>query len=261
MSLNPRIADWTGRRVWIIGASSGIGRATAALLHARGAQVVVSARGESALNQFTQAHPGSVAVALDSTDAKAVQAAADGLRAQGPLHLVCYCAGIYESQNAADFDLAAMLRHDDVNYRGALNVLAAVLPALLVAALSGSAAHICLVSSVAGFCGLPRSLAYGPTKAALTHLAQGLYLDLHARGVGVSVVHPGFVATPLTASNPFPMPALTTPEAAAQAIVRGWERGQFEMDFPRRFTLAMKLLRLMPYGLFFPAVRWLTGQA
>ena len=114
MGLNPRIASWAGRRVWVIGASSGIGRATAALLHARGAQVVVSARGESALNQFTQAHPGSVAVALDSTDAKAVQAAADGLRAQGPLHLVCYCAGIYESQSAADFDLAAMLRHDDV---------------------------------------------------------------------------------------------------------------------------------------------------
>jgi NAD(P)-dependent dehydrogenase (short-subunit alcohol dehydrogenase family) len=120
------LPSWAGRRVWVIGASSGIGRATAALLHARGAQVVVSARGESALNQFTQAHPGSVAVALDSTDAKAVQAAADGLRAQGPLHLVCYCAGIYESQSAADFDLAAMLRHDDVNYRGALHVLAAV---------------------------------------------------------------------------------------------------------------------------------------
>jgi len=261
MCLNPRIASWAGRRVWVIGASSGIGRATAALLHARGAQVVVSARGESALNQFTQAHPGSVAVALDSTDAKAVQAAADGLRAQGPLHLVCYCAGIYESQSAADFDLAAMLRHDDVNYRGALHVLAAVLPSLLGAAASGAAAHICLVSSVAGFCGLPRGLAYGPTKAALTHLAQGLYLDLHAKGVGVSVVHPGFVDTPLTASNPFPMPALTTPQAAAQAIVRGWERGQFEMDFPRRFTWVMKFLRLLPYALFFPAVRRLTGQS
>ncbi|MGB4927774.1 MAG: short-chain dehydrogenase, partial [Giesbergeria sp.] len=99
------------------------------------------------------------------------------------------------------------------------------------------------------------------TKAALTHLAQGLYLDLHAKGVGVSVVHPGFVDTPLTASNPFPMPALTTPEAAAQAIVRGWELGRFEIAFPRRFTLAMKFLRLLPYALFFPVVRRFTGQA
>ena len=261
MSLNPHMADWTGRRVWIVGASSGIGRATAALLHARGAQVVVSARGEAALDTFTQAHPGSFSVALDSTDAKSVQAAADRLRAQGPLHLVCYCAGTYESQNAADFDLAAMLRHDDVNYRGALNVLAAVLPSLLSNAASGADAHICLVSSVAGFCGLPRGLAYGPTKAALTHLAEGLYLDLHAKGVGVSVVHPGFVDTPLTASNPFPMPALTTPEAAARSIVRGWERGRFEIAFPRRFTLAMKFLRLLPYALFFPVVRRFTGQA
>lgn len=261
MSLNPRIADWSGRRVWIIGASSGIGRATAALLHAHGAQVVVSARGEAALDTFTQAHPGSGAVALDSTDAKAVQATADALLAQGPLHLVCYCAGHYESQHAADFNLAAMLRHDNVNYRGALHVLAAVLPSLLSTAASGAAAHICLVSSVAGFCGLPRGLAYGPTKAALTNLAEGLYLDLHAKGVGVSVVHPGFVDTPLTTSNPFPMPALITPETAAQAIVQGWERGRFEMDFPRRFTLAMKLLRLLPYAAFFPAVRRLTGQA
>ena len=261
MSLNPHMADWTGRRVWIVGASSGIGRATAALLHARGAQVVVSARGEAALDTFTQAHPGSFSVALDSTDAKAVQAAADRLRAQGPLPLVCYCAGTYESQNAADFDLAAMLRHDDVNYRGALNVLAAVLPSLLSNAASGADAHICLVSSVAGFCGLPRGLAYGPTIAALTHLAEGLYLDLHAKGVGVSVVHPGFVDTPLTASNPFPMPALTTPEAAARSIVRGWERGRFEIAFPRRFTLAMKFLRLLPYALFFPVVRRFTGQA
>ena len=261
MSLNPRIGDWAGCRVWIIGASSGIGRATAALLHARGARVVVSARGEAALDGFTQAHPGSLAVALDSTDAQSVQAAADALLEGGPLHLVCYCAGYYESQNASDFHLTTMLRHDDVNYRGALNVLAAVLPGLLGAAKSGSAAHICLVSSVAGFCGLPRGLAYGPTKAALTNLAESLYLDLHAKSVGVSVVHPGFVDTPLTAGNPFPMPALTTPAAAALSIVRGWERGEFEIDFPRRFTLAMKCLRLLPYALFFPAVRRLTGQA
>lgn len=260
MSLNPRITEWGGHRVWIVGASSGIGRATAALLHARGAQVVVSARGEAALATFTQAHPGSVAVVLDSTDAPAVQAAADALLAQGPLDLVCYCAGHYQAQTAEQFDLAEMLRHDDINYRGALHVVAAVLPALRAAAAAGGAAHLSLVSSVAGFRGLPQGLAYGPTKAALTHLAEALYLDLEKLGVGVSVVHPGFVATPLTASNAFAMPALTTPEAAAKAIVRGWEQGDFETDFPRRFTLAMKLLRMLPYAAYFPAVRRLTGQ-
>ncbi|MGP1681438.1 MAG: SDR family NAD(P)-dependent oxidoreductase [Giesbergeria sp.] len=260
MSQNPRIADWSGRRVWIVGASSGIGQATAARLHARGAQVVVSARGKVALAAFTQAHPGSVALALDSTHAPAVQAAADALLAQGPLDLVCYCAGHYLAQSAEQFNLAEMLRHDDINYRGALHVVAAVLPALRTAAAAGGMAHLSLVSSVAGFRGLPQGLAYGPTKAALTHLAEALHLDLHANGVGVSVVHPGFVATPLTAGNPFPMPALTSPEAAAKAIVRGWERGCFEIDFPRRFTLVMKLLRLLPYAVYFAAVRRLTEQ-
>ncbi len=260
MSYNPRFTDWSGRRVWIIGASSGIGRATAALLYQRGAHVIVSARGEEALTQFTQERPGSESAAFDSTDTQAVHAAAENLLAKGPLDLVCYCAGTYRALRAQNFDLAVMLQHDDTNYRGALNVLDAVLPALRSAATAGRAAHISLVSSVAGFRGLPRSLAYGPTKAALTNLAEALYLDLHSDGVGVSVVHPGFVDTPLTEGNPFPMPALTTPEAAAQAIVHGWERGAFEIDFPRRFTLVMKLLRLLPYRLYFPALRRMTGM-
>lgn len=260
MSSNPRIAHWAGQRVWLIGASSGIGRATAALLHARGAQVVVSARNHDALHQFTTAHPGSAAVALDSTDAHAVQVAADQLLAQGPLNLVCYCAGRYQSLQAKNFDLDVMLAHDDTNYRGALHVLAAVLPALRNAAQSDQVAHLSLVSSVAGYRGLPRSLAYGPTKAALTNLAEALYLDLHGAGVGISVIHPGFVDTPLTQGNPFPMPALVTPQEAADFLVRGWERGAFEIDFPRRFTLLMKLLRLLPYRAYFPLVRTMTGM-
>ena len=259
MSSNPRISHWRGRRVWLIGASSGIGRATASLLHARGAQVCVSARGLDALTAFTQEHPGSTALALDSTDAAAVQDAARRLLAQGPLHLVCYCAGQYQSLQAQDFDLDVMLAHDDTNYRGALHALAAVLPALRSAAQSGDTAHLSLVSSVAGYRGLPRSLAYGPTKAAMTNLAEALYLDLHGAGMGISVVHPGFVDTQLTQGNPFPMPALVTPQQAAGFILRGWERGAFEIDFPRRFTLVMKLLRLLPYRVYFPLVRKMTG--
>ena len=123
----------------------------------------------------------------------------------------------------------------------------------------GRPGHVSLVSSVAGFRGLPKSLAYGPTKAALINLAEALYLDLHALGMGVSVVNPGFVATPLTARNDFTMPALITPEAAAAAIVRGWEDGEFDIHFPKRFTRWMKWLRLLPYRWYFPAVRRFTG--
>ena len=259
MALNPRITDWQGRRAWLVGASSGIGRATASALHARGAQVVVSARNAAALQEFAAQHPGSQAVALDTTNRAAVQAAATELLAQGPLDLVCYCAGTYQPLRATAFDLGAMLQHQQVNVTGALHVLDAVLPALLQAARAGRPGHLSLVGSVAGFRGLPQGLAYGPTKAALVHLAETLYLDLHDLGLGVSVVHPGFVDTPLTASNHFRMPALITPATAAAALLRGWERGAFNIHFPRRFTGGMQLLRLLPYRWYFAAVRRFTG--
>ncbi len=259
MALNPRITGWKGRRAWLVGASSGIGRATASALHARGAQVVVSARNAAALQEFAAQHPGSQAVALDTTNRAAVQAAATELLAQGPLDLVCYCAGTYQPLRATAFDLGAMLQHQQVNVTGALHVLDAVLPALLQAARAGRPGHLSLVGSVAGYRGLPQGLAYGPTKAALIHLAETLYLDLHDLGLGVSLVNPGFVETPLTAANEFPMPALVSPAQAASAIVRGWERGAFEIHFPKRFTHVMKLLRLLPYRLYFPAVRRMTG--
>ena len=259
MALNPRITDWQGKRVWLIGASSGIGLAVAEALHARGAQVCVSARQQAPLEEFARQHPGSQALALDATDAVAVATAAQQLLAHGPLDLVCYCAGYYKPMRATDIDLPELLRHQQVNVAGALHVLAAVVPALLDAAKTGRAPHISLVASVAGWRGLPQSLAYGPTKAALINLAEVLFLDLRRYGVGVSVVCPGFVDTPLTAQNEFSMPALLTPAQAAEAMLRGWARGDFEMHFPRRFTLILGLLRVLPYRWYFPLVHRLTG--
>ena len=253
--MNPPIRQWQGQRVWLVGASTGIGRATAEALHARGAQVIVSARSPAPLQAFADAHPGAVALPLDSTDRAAVAQAAQTLLADGPLDLVVYCAGVYQPMRATDFQLDVMLQHDQVNYVGALYLLDAVLPAML----ARRQGHIGLISSVAGFRGLPNSLAYGPTKAALTHLAETLYLDLHDHGIGVSAIHPGFVQTPLTAQNQFHMPALMSPEDAAQAMIQGWERGPFEMHFPRRFTGWLKLLRLLPYRLYFPLVKRATG--
>ncbi len=259
MSLNPRIRDWQGRRVWLVGASSGIGRATASALHARGARVIVSARGEAALSAFAAQHPGSVALPLDTALPDAVQAAAAQVLAAGPLDLLCYCAGTYRDMRATEFDLPEMLRHQLVNYTGALQVLGAVLPAMVASARAGHTGHVSLVSSVAGFRGLPKSLAYGPTKAALISLSESMYLDLHDLGMGVSVINPGFVATPLTEGNDFSMPALITPEEAATAIVKGWEQGTFDIHFPKRFTRVMKMLRVLPYGWYFPAIRRFTG--
>ena len=259
MPLNPPITDWHGRRVWLIGASSGIGRALAALLHARGAQVCVSARQQGLLDAFVREHSGSRALALDVTDAQSVTDAAQQLLADSPLDLVCYCAGHYRPMSATAMDLPELLQHQRVNVTGALQVLAAVVPALLHAAAAGRAPHLSLVASVAGWRGLPQSLAYGPTKAALINLAENLFLDLRPQGVAVSLINPGFVDTPLTAQNQFSMPALLTPQQAALAIVRGWERGQFEVHFPKRFTGVLKLMRCLPYRWYFPLVHRFTG--
>lgn len=255
MPLNPPLTDWQGRAVWLVGASSGIGQATAHALHAQGARVFVSARNADALEAFEATHPGAQALPVDVTDGAAVNAAAQLVLTAGPLDLVLYCAGHYRELRATEYDLAEMLLHSQVNYIGALHVLDAVLPNFV----ARRAGHISLVSSVAGYRGLPKSLAYGPTKAALSNLAETLYLDLRGSDVGVSVICPGFVETPLTAHNRFSMPALITPDQAAAEILRGWRKGQFEIHFPKRFTRWMKALRLLPYAAYFAAVRRVTA--
>ncbi len=258
MPLNAPITHWRGKTVWLVGASTGIGRATASLLHAKGAKVIVSARNADALNAFAAQHPGAVALALDATDLEAVKAATLAVLAMGNLDGMVYCAGHYNEMRAEALDLRDMLRHLQINYVGALHLLDAVLPHLLGRTRGGG--FVSLVGSVAGYRGLPKSLAYGPTKAALINLAQTLYLDLHDRHIGVSIINPGFVETPLTAQNNFRMPALISPEQAATEILQGWARGDFEIHFPKRFTLWMKTLQLLPYRLYFYCVRQITGS-
>ena len=220
--------------------------------------MVVSARSADSLDAFVTANPGALALPLDVTDAGAIQTAARKLAAIGALDCVVYCAGHYQAMQATHIDLPDMLRHNQINYLGALHLLDAVLPHLLAQALNpstGQRGHICLVGSVAGYRGLPNSLAYGPTKAALINLAETLYLDLRTQNIGVSLISPGFVDTPLTRQNQFKMPALISPEQAAQEILRGWARGEFEIHFPKRFTRWMKVLQLLPYPAFFAATR------
>jgi NADP-dependent 3-hydroxy acid dehydrogenase YdfG len=257
--LNAPIQDWRGRRVWLVGASSGIGLACAKALHAAGAQVIVSARDLGTLSEWaatckSQGLPVEL-LSLDVTDALQVKYVARQVAAGGKLDFLLYCAGHYRAQRATDFDLTDMLRHQDVNYNGLLRVLDAVLPMFL----QQGTGHISVVSSVAGWRGLPNGLAYGPTKAAVTHVAETLYMDLQDKGIGVSVVNPGFVATPLTAQNNFQMPALLSPEQAAEAMLAGWSQGLFDIHFPKRFTGWLKLMRLLPYRAYFALVRRFTG--
>ncbi|TSE35419.1 SDR family NAD(P)-dependent oxidoreductase [Tepidimonas charontis] len=255
MSLNPVLRDWHSRRAWIVGASSGIGLAVAEALHTRGAEVLVSARQAAALQSFAAAAPRRRALALDVTDRAAVEQATAQVFADGPLDLILYCAGHYRPLRATAIDTDELLRHQRVNVEGALHLLGACVPRLL----TQGHGHLSLVGSVAGYRGLPQALAYGPTKAAIANLAEVLFLDLRPRGLGVSLISPGFVATPLTAQNAFRMPALITPEQAAAAILRGWARGAFEIHFPKRFTYALRALRWLPDRWYFALIHRVTG--
>jgi len=152
---------------------------------------------------------------------------------------------------AWDVDLPAARAIIEVNLTGIYNGLVPLVPQLL----KQGSGTLAIVSSVAGYRGLPKALVYGPTKAAAINLAETLYLDLQPRGIGVCVVNPGFVRTPLTAQNDFEMPYLIEPEQAAEEIVQGLGRGEFEIHFPKRFSRMLKFLRLLPYGAYFPAIR------
>jgi short-subunit dehydrogenase len=134
-----------------------------------------------------------------------------------------------------------------VNYQGIVNGIEAVLPAML----ERGQGHIALVSSIAGYRGLPRALGYGPSKAALINLAEGMRNDLAARGIAISVINPGYVSTPMTAGNKFPMPFIVPVEAAARKIIRGLEKRKFEIAFPWQLVALAKLGRLLPNALFF----------
>lgn len=251
--MNPALRDWQGRRVWLVGASAGIGAALAHALAQRGACLALSARSLASLQALQI--DGALLLPCDSTQPGSLAGAHEALRsAWGGVDLVVYLAGNYVPMDAGSLDLAVAEQVIDVNFSGALRLVAAVLPTL------HAGGGIALVASVAGYRGLPKALAYGPGKAALIHLAECLYLDLAPKGIGVWLINPGFVATRLTAQNDFAMPALMTPERAAAEIIEGLARGRFEIHFPKRFTRLLKLLSLLPYRWYFAWVRRFTRR-
>jgi short-subunit dehydrogenase len=254
--MNPKISDWHNKRVWVIGASTGIGAETARLLLESGARVALSARRVDALKAVANGREHALVVPLDIVDHASVLSARDTIRQQWQsIDLVLVVAGTYNEMRADTFDLAVANQLLDMNIHGVFNCLDAVLPGLLAQGSGG----IGIVASVAGFRGLPKALVYGPSKAALINLCESLYLDLRPRGIAVYLINPGFVETPLTAANDFRMPALISARTAARELVRGLERGEFHIHFPRRFTNWMRVARLLPYRVYFWLIRKGTG--
>lgn len=239
--------------VWITGASTGIGRALALSYARDGRTVAVSARSGDKLAELEAAHPNIKSFPLDVADAAAAAAAVTAIEsAHGRIGLAILNAGIWHPMTAARFDLVKVHMSIDVNYLGVTNTLAPIM-AQMIGRQSG---HIAIVASVAGMRGLPKGAAYAPTKAALISLAESLYADLKLKGVRMTVINPGFVATPMTDVNTFPMPFIVTVDDAVTAIRRGLARGQFEIVFPLRMAVLMKTLRILPYRVFF----WATGK-
>lgn len=233
---------------WVVGASTGIGRELARKLGSAGVRVVVSARSADGLASLAAAHGRMVALPLDVTDRAAVAAAArEAEERVGPLDLVVLNAGVWHPMGGRDFDAAKSAASMAVNYMGIAHALEALIPPM-VARGSG---HIAMTSSVAGYRGLPKAAAYAPSKAAVIALAETLAPDLARHGVTVTVINPGFVETPMTSVNDFPMPFLMKPDAAADVILKGLVRRRFEIVFPWQMAVLMKLARVLPYPLFF----------
>ncbi|MFC7052797.1 SDR family NAD(P)-dependent oxidoreductase [Hansschlegelia quercus] len=248
------------KTAWVTGASSGIGAALALELASEGVLVAATARSGDKLSALSAkaATQGGRIVAFegDVTDADGVKTIAARIEAElGAIDLAVLNAGVFTPVAAAPFDLDAVRTTFDVNLGGTAACLAAILPAM-TARRSG---RIVVVASVTGYGGLPSSAAYGATKAGLINLAESLKFDLDLWGVSIQIANPGFVDTPTTAQNKFKMPALLKPEDAARRIVKGIERGGFEITFPKRFTYVLKALRLLPYPAYFWLIKKATG--
>jgi NAD(P)-dependent dehydrogenase (short-subunit alcohol dehydrogenase family) len=234
-----------GKVVWVIGASSGIGAATARALFARGATVAISARREAELDEVSGGR--MLVVPVDVTDASSVASAAARVRKEhGRIDVAILAAGYWKQMDPQAWDTEVFDRHVQVNLVGMSNALAALLPEMM----SRRDGVIAGISSVAGFRGLAGAEAYGATKAAQINLLESLRVHVAKAGVRVTTICPGFVRTELTAGNDFPMPFIIDADEAAESICNGLEHDRTEIVFPLPMALLMKAARHVPVGLW-----------
>ena len=237
---------------FITGASSGIGEALASKLAMAGHTVSASARRVERLEALADKVPNITAFECDvCSSAKVASAVKAAIKASGPIDVAILNAGYYAPQDARDMQIASYQKHMDVNYLGVVRCIETLLPDML----ARGQGHLALMASVAGYRGLPRAAAYSPTKAAVISLAESMYFDLQESGVKLQVISPGFVKTEATEINDFDMPDLVSAQTAADEIIAGLSKNQFEIAFPRSFVRKMKLLRILPTKLYFSLMK------
>jgi len=236
--------------IWLTGASSGIGAALVRQLASEGHNLIISGRRQHALDELAQHWPTQISTAVaDTTSREELAAIADNLNHFGDLDMAILNAGTCEYLEIADYDSSVIEANLTTNLLGTARSLDIALPALRATRAKGKPATLVIVSSSAWWFPFSRAEGYGASKAGLTYFAQALRADLAAEGIDVVVVSPGFVKTPLTDRNDFPMPFLVTAEEAAHRISAGLTKGKNEIAFPRRFTWLLKALGALPQGL------------
>jgi len=235
------------KKIWITGASSGIGKALALKFAKENWRVAISARRKELLDQIAQ-NENIFSFPLDVTDDDKVQNTFSNiLHKFKNVDLCVFCSGAYDPKLEKEINKQQIRKIIDVNFFGVLNCIKAVESYFK----SIKTGHISIVSSVAAYRGLPNSTGYGPSKAALTNLTESLYFDFKKYGVRISLVSPGFIKTPLTDKNVFEMPFIKPPEYAAEKMYDGLVNGSnFEITFPKALTSILKILRILPYRLY-----------
>lgn len=241
--MNRKIKDFNNLNVWIIGASSGIGRALSIKLIERGANLYISSRKEHLLKEIEIISPSKVkCLPLDVLEPDQIQVAFNKI---AKIDLIIFLAADYSPLSIETLDIKTTSHIIDVNLKGAINLSTIVLPRLL----RERTGHLSIVASIAGYIGLPNSSVYGATKAALINFCESIYNEAKVYNVDISVVNPGFVKTNLTAKNDFEMPFIMTPEEAANHMIAGYENGDFAIVFPKAFSFFFRFLRILPYSL------------
>jgi short-subunit dehydrogenase len=245
---------------WITGASTGIGRALALELAKDGFKLVLTARSAEkllTLKAEIEAKGGSAIVAPgDVTDEAAMQHLVTMVETDhGPIAMAIFNAGNYWPTSGKHLKVDDFRQIYEINVFGVLNGLVPLVERFKIR----GRGHVVVVASVSGYAGLPKAAAYGSSKAAMINLAECLKFDFDALNIGIQLVNPGFIDTPLTEKNDFAMPALMPVAKAARRMADGLASQKFEITFPRRFTYMLKIVSALPYGLYFAAIRRITG--
>ena len=235
------------KKIWITGASSGIGKALALKFAKENWHVAVSARRKELLDELAQ-NKNISSFPMDVTNEDLVKITfSDILNEFKELDLCVFCSGAYDPKLEKEINKEQIKKIMNINFFGVLNCIEIVENYFK----NKKEGHISIVSSVAAYRGLPNSSGYGPSKAALTNLTESLYFDFKKHGVRISLISPGFIKTPLTSQNTFNMPFIKTPEFAANKIYSGLTKGSaFEIHFPKELTLILKILRILPYRIY-----------